>query len=1122
MIEEKALLEKLKDQGIKIALTADNKLEIKHQGTISQDTLLEIKTNKAKLIDYFSMRKYLREQSDIPLAAQSISYPLSPAQRRLWFLNQFDKNSLAYNIPFVLSIQGELAIDVLEESFNFLIDRHEILRTVYRFDDSGSIRQWVLPAEECKLQITFIDLENNAHEEIVNANIDTESKKVFDLENGPLLRGTVLRKSSDDFVFICVMHHIVCDGWSVNIIMRDLFLHYNSTLKNEVLQLPDLKLQYKDYAVWHQRFQTDRSKAFWGNQFRDDQPKLNFPLDCARPKAQTFNGAVISSTISEEKARQIEGLYKESGATSFMCVLALVNVLLYKYTGQTDIVLGSPMMFRPHYDLFDQVGLYLNTVVYRNQFSQDDDFVGILKKIKGNAIKSYAHKDYPFDQLIDDLNLERDMSRNPLFDIMVILNNNEMADFSKSMMDGISIKPYKTNTESIISKFDLSINFTEVGNKFLVDIEYNTDLFKQQTVEQLSHHLHTLIDVVIANPTIPLSDLTLLSKEEEKQLLLEFNDTNANYPSEKPLIQLFEEQVEQTPDNIAVVFENNQLTYNELNEKANRLGDYLRQTYNIKPDDLVAIKLDRSEWMIVAILGVLKSGAAYVPIDPEYPQDRIDYMLKDSKAKTLIDQEKLTKLNALQSKYSTTNLEIVSDSNHLAYVIYTSGSTGKPKAVEQLNSTINNIVHHADSIDNSDSIKFDRLLQFASFSFDVSIQEVMTTLLKGSSLYVASTDLKFDTTALFAYMVQNKIDGIYLPTSYFTKVFLDEFIATEGSSVLKHIIVAGEKLSISTQSIAELNRKGITLHDHYGPTETHVVTSKTYAPNRKFKPNTIGSPISNTQIYILDQKENLVPIGVVGEICVSGDGVARGYSDRPELTAKKFVPNPFTEGRKMYKTGDLGKWLPDGTIQFIGRKDHQLKIRGYRVELGEIEHALQQYTAIQECVVLPKESKGNETELVAYLKSQQKLNTKELRTHLQANLPAYMIPTYFVQLEEFPLTQNGKLNKKALPNPSESDLNGDTEYVAPRTDIEKQLVIIWSEVLGIEAHKIGINDDFFELGGHSLKATTVISKIAKELSVKLSIKDVFTNKTVEKIGASIEVISLANEAEDTADFDLVI
>lgn len=767
------------------------------------------------------------------------------------------------------------------------------------------------------------------------------------------------------------------------------------------------------------------------------------------------------------------------------------------------------MMFRPHHDLFDQVGLYLNTVVYRNQFAEEDSFVSILEKIKANAIKSYAHKDYPFDQLIDDLNLQRDMSRNPLFDIMVVLNNNERVDAAKNPIQGITIKPYKIDTESVISKFDLTFDFTEVRGEFLVNIEYNTDLYKQETIERLNRHLHKLIDQIVEQPNASIADISLLSQQEEHQLLSEFNNTNTNDSNEKPLIKIFEEQAEKTPDKIAVVFENNKLTCKELNEISNQLGDYLRQTYNIQPDDLIAISLDRSEWMIIAILGVLKSGAAYVPVDPQYPQERLDYILNDSNAKALVDHGELTKFMDRQKEFSKSNLEITTTPNHLAYVIYTSGSTGKPKGVMLENRNLFNLLIKDDY---SSSLT-------ANFVFDASVYEIFTAILFGNTLFIPTVETVLSPSDYLNYIEENNIEKVFL-LPFYVKQFSALFENKQQTCVKK--ILTGVE-SIHSQSIKGILDKNIHLTNAYGPAESTIYSSAVHIQqlpeNSGVLP--VGSPIQNTQIYILDDQERLLPIGLVGEICISGAGIARGYLNRPELTKEKFVSNPFIPGERMYKTGDMGKWLPDGNLVFVGRRDAQVKIRGYRIELGEIESTLLQKNAIQECVVLTNESAGDK-QLVAFLRSEEQIDGSKLRAWLMGILPKYMVPSYFVQLEEFPLTTNGKLDKKALPNPINTGLITSTEYVAPGTDIEKQLVNIWSNVLGIEPKHIGIHNDFFALGGHSLKATKVISQISNEFSVKLTIKDIFTNTTIKKIAESIEMVSLANETEDTEDFDLVI
>ncbi len=1045
---------------------------------------------------------------DIEIVPPQENYQLSSAQRRLWVLSQLEEGNYAYNMPGVYELKGNLDLNALEHSFTQLISRHESLRTIFKQDNEGTIKQWILAADAHHFSFNYQDLrKNNNQEETIKLLIKEEVQHVFDLEYDALLRATLIQQSADSYIFVFVMHHIISDGWSMNILLRDLFTYYNGFINNTPINLPDLRIQYKDYSSWQQGIlsgagdKLSASKTYWLDQFSGALPVLNMPLDHPRPALQTFNGGNVYSVLNKDTTNQLKSISQQTGATLFMSLLASVNVLLYKYTGQTDIVIGSPIAGREHVDLNDQIGFYINTLSLRSIFTPETNFKELLLSVKENTLKAYEHQNYPFDELVDDLQLVRDLSRNPLFDSMVVLQNNEQLTVSEAL-NGLEVTPYADATERVISKFDITFNFVEQEGQLNIGIEYNSDLFDQSTIERLSSHLIQLIDSITKHPEFPISSLPYLSQTEEQQLLIDFNDTKADYPKDKTIIALFEEQAHKTPDHVAIVFEETQLTYGTLNEKANQLGDYLRKTYSIQPDDLVAIMLDRSEWMIVSILAVLKSGGAYVPIDPEYPQDRIEFLVADSAAKVLIDQMELNTFLSKQSDYQSTNLELTTQSDHLAYVIYTSGSTGKPKGVLIENRSVMNLISSQSSTFNFSSQE--KVLQFSNIAFDASVEQIFIALFNGAEVHLLNKYNVKDANLIGNYMDETGITHFHAVPGFI------EALNPKFTKRLSRLIAGGDQLS------QHLMRNAPAYSDHfineYGPTEV-TVTCIQKAVQGRVKNQTIGRPIANTRIYILDKNEALLPIGVVGEICISGAGLARGYLNRPALTAEKFVSNPYEARQRMYKTGDLGRWLPDGNIEFIGRKDDQVKIRGYRIELGEIEAVLNQHASIQESVVVAKENEEGDKQLAAYLRAELPLNSSDVRTYLKERLPDYMVPSYFVQLEEFPVTPNGKLDKKGLPNPAHLSLTSAVAYVAPRTDLEQQLVNIWSDVLTIKKEKIGIHDDFFALGGHSFKAIQLINKVEKQLGKQVTLQQLFTNPSIEAISKSLSVDSIDKQLE---------
>ncbi len=1026
------------------------------------------------------------------------NYLLSSSQRRIWVLSQFKEGNVAYNMAGVYVLDGELKKEELERSFRTLIRRHESLRTIFKEDVStGEIRQWIKPEEEEFFTLRFEDLRNRAwQDEEVKQKVEKEMQDPFDLENGPLVRACLLRIADNKYVFNYTMHHIIGDGWSMGILVKELLSLYNAYAKGEEPVMKPLKLQYKDYAAWQREQLVGNSlnehKAYWLEQFTSDIPTLEMPGDKPRPAVKTYNGAIIKKVIARDAVGKLKVITQKEGGTLFMGLLAIVNAILYRYTGQEDIIIGSPIAGREHIDIEDQIGFYVNTLALRTRFSGEDSYKQLLDNVIRTSINAYEHHVYPFDELVDDLKLHRGVSRSALFDVMVVLQNNAMSEhmIAEQTVGNAKLSAYPV-VRSVVSKFDLTFNFAEVKKELHMAIEYNTDIYKKETVERLAGHFAQMMESVTVHPEQLIKEIDYVTAPEKHELLSDFNNTEAVYPKDKTLVDLFEGQVKKTPDNVALVFNGNALTYSELNERANSLACYLRECYSIKPEDTICIKLDRSEWMIVAILGVLKSGGAYVPVDPEYPKDRIEYILEDSACKVIIDEKELQKFNeySANEKNAKTPLAAIAKPKDLAYVIYTSGSTGKPKGVIVEHTQVVNLI--LSQIRSFEITEEENILQFSNVFFDASVEQIFIALLSGARLSLIDKQTMIEPEKLEAFIESNKITHVHSVPSVLKNITAKKY------PHLKRVIAGGDTCPIE---LAEKWSKHHKFYNEYGPTETTVTSIELLYKRRKENQTVllIGRPLSNTQVYILDKEERLTPVGVIGEICIGGDGVARGYLNRPELTAEKFVQDPFKDGERMYKTGDLGRWLADGNIEFIGRKDDQVKVRGYRIELGEVESVLQSHENIEDGVVVIKDDSSGEKHLVAYVVSKQTLLSTDLRAFLGKSLPSYMVPSYFVQMDALPLNHNGKINKKLLPSPEGLGMSSGIEYVAPRNETEKKLAERWQVVLRTE--KIGIDDDFFQLGGNSIKAVNA----SRMEGMSVPIKVIYQHKTIRECTKALE------------------
>jgi len=1037
-------------------------------------------------------------------------YAVSPAQKRMYLVSQMEGAALGYNIPETWCIEGTLDPLRLEAALQDLVKRHESLRTSFAWLEGRLVQR----IEDVGFSLAYASAPAEQLEEIGRAFVQP-----FDLAQAPLFRAMLVAISPTMHWLLMDMHHIISDGISMNVLLEELWSLYRGE------QLPSIRVQYKDYAAWqHQELLQPAHqlhRQYWNDVLRGELPVLNLPLDRPRPALQIYAG---SRVIVRTDAALKEGLLRlaqDTGSTLYMVLLAVYNTLLAKYTDQADLLVGTPVAGRNHADTHRMVGMFVNTLVMRNAPEASKTFRAFLEEVKANALEAYDHQDYPFDELVEQLHLPRDTSRNPLFDTMFTLQNMEL-DQAALEVAGLHIRseaaPY------VASKFDLTLTAIEAGERLELAFEYRSALFESERIERMAGHLLQLMREVVNDPEQTLQALHMLTASERRQLIEEFNHTDADYPRNKTIPILFAEQVEKTPDAVAVVFEHQQLTYGELNERANRLARTLRQQ-GVGADQLVAIMVNRSIEMIVGVLGILKAGGAYVPIDPSYPVERVQYMLEDSGAKLLLTQREWQVdmpfagntliLDETDSYHEDgSNVNEVSGPTHLAYVIYTSGSTGKPKGVMVEHRAVVNRLHWMQK--QYPLTAADRILQKTTFTFDVSVWELMLWMFSGASMVLLAPGAEKDPEAIAQAISTHGATTMHFVPSMLS-VFLDTLSARpdirEKLSSLRYVFTSGEALhNHHVECFNQLiSRAQTQLVNLYGPTEAAIdVTYYDCPEHGEIASVPIGKPIDNIQLFIVDGDHSLRPIGLAGELCIAGVGLARGYLNRAELTAEKFVNPPFLPGERMYRTGDLARWLPDGNIEYVGRIDHQVKIRGYRIELGEIEAQLLHVPAIRECVVLARQHATGDNYLCAYVVTEQEPNIAYIRAHLSEQLPEYMIPSQYVQLEHIPLAANGKLDRKALEYMGQV-IGTRVSYEAPRTAEEHVVATVWQSVLGAEY--VGAEDHFFYLGGDSIKAIQVISRLY-QAGYQAEMKALFQSPTLS--GFSRHLQPIRRRVEQTA------
>ncbi|MEH2232807.1 MAG: amino acid adenylation domain-containing protein [Nostoc sp.] len=1041
--------------------------------------------------------------------------PLSFSQERLWFIQQLQPDSSTYNVSFAFRLQGLLNISALKDSLNEIIQRHEALRTTFLASENQPV-QIITPNLNLTLPVVDLqELSERERETQVLQLVKNEVEQPYDLEQGSLLRFSLVQLGKNEHVLLLGVHHIVFDGWSEGVLWRELTALYAAFSTGKSSPLPELPIQYADFAVWQRQWLQgevmETQLNYWKQQLAGSPPLLELPTDRVRSPMQTNRGGIKHFGLNYHLTQKLKSLSQQSGATLFMTLLAGFVTLLSRYSNQQDILIGSPIANRNRSEIESVIGFFVNILVLRTDVSGNPSFWELLQRVRQVAMEAYSHQDVPFEQVVEALQPERNLSYSPLFQVMFVLQNTPPG---KLELPGLTLTPLEI--ENPTAKYDLTLLMTETEQGLTASLEYNSDLFDRATITRMAGHFQTLLEGIVANPQQRVSELPLLTIPERHQLLVEWNDTQAEYPLDKCIHQLFEEQVEQTPDAVAVVFADQELTYRELNHQANKIAHYL-QALGVEPEVLVGICMERSIQMVVALLGILKAGGAYVPLDPAHPQERLRFMLSDSQVSVLLTQEKLV------SRLSKNKTDVVcvdtawglisQESEHnpisdikpenLAYVIYTSGSTGRPKGTLIVHQGLVNYLTWATK---TYTVNGCGAPVNSSIGFDATITSLFSPLLVGQKVVLLPEEQEIE--ALSGALRSYSNFSLVKITPAHLDILNQLLVNNEAEGQARALIVGGEALSGKSLSFWRSYAPSTRLINEYGPTETVVgccvyeVTDRTSLSD--WVP--IGRPIFNTQLYILDRYLEPVPVGVPGELHIGGAGVARGYINRPELTEAKFIPNPFSQekGARLYKTGDLARYLPDGNIEFLGRIDNQVKIRGFRIELEEIEAVLSQHPDLREVVVIARPDQLGNPRLVAYFVPHQAQvpTLGRLRNFLKQQLPDYMLPSAFVSLEAIPLTPNGKVDRDALPAPDISSFSQSISFIPPHTPTQEVLAAIWTEVLGLE--QIGIHDNFFELGGHSLLATQVVSRLRQAFGVELPLRCLFESPTLAQLSESIE------------------
>lgn len=1081
-----------------VLLNKEFGIELNFEDVFRQPTVAGL----TAFIDSVKAEKAVAVRHEITAVAQQESYRLTYAQKRMWFLNYFVGGNSAYNNVFGIRLEGPLDYTLFDKAFIAVIEKHESLRTVFRMTHEEP-RQFILPKNAVKFRTEVITIENN-DTKTIDRIFSSEFNFVFDLEALPLFRTKLLKTGENEHICILNIHHIISDGWSMGVFLEDFYTFYEQLLAGKPAYSPALMIQIKDYAEWQYEagFQhiLDQQRAYWLSRFTGSVPVLSLPVDRARPVIQSFQGDAVFFTLDTQQTDELKRIARESNATLYMVLLSIYNILLSKLSNSEDIIVGSPVAGRRFDGLQSLIGLFVNTIAIRNAPMASLDFAGFLGNVKQNTLEAFNNQDYPYEELVKNVLTERDTSRNPLFDAMFIFQNNrEVREYFGNIK--MSSYPFTTRT----ARVDLVMEAMENENGLGINFEYCTALFNKDTINRFVAYFRRIVSAVIADARKKISDIEIITSAEKQQVLHEFNNTRVDFPKEKTISRLFEEKAAEMQERTAITFEGAELSYHELNAKSNGLARKIIST-GIAQQSIIGIMMHRSAQMLVSILAVLKAGCAYVPIDPEYPVDRIRYMIEDSGLKLLLTEASLAGTCAQLNESiqcidvrseampaDGSNLAIEVPSSSLAYMIYTSGSTGLPKGVMIMHS---NVVNFVEGVRGRISLApHDRMLCLTTISFDIFVLETILPLLTGSQIVLANSDAQRDPVALAALIKEQQVNFVQITPSHL-KLLLSGSNDRHVLDEIKVLMVGGEAFPAELLHDLKSIYKG-NIYNMYGPTETTVwstIQDLTGAASIN-----IGKPLANTTIRIMDASGKPQPVGIAGELCIGGEGVARGYWKREELTAERFVKDPYADNEKMYKTGDQARWLKDGNIEYLGRIDNQVKIRGFRIEPGEIESRMKQHAQVKDAVVIAKEKAGDKF-LTAYYVAATEIETTELREHLAAQLPYYMVPSYFVKLHAIPLTPNGKADRRALPDPEfKAKANA-----RPVGEIEEQLADIWASVLHIDKSSIGTQDDFFSLGGHSIIAVRLIHNIQQQFSVSINLRKIFEYATIARQAKLVE------------------
>ncbi|MDB6053786.1 MAG: non-ribosomal peptide synthetase [Verrucomicrobiales bacterium] len=1034
-------------------------------------------------------------------------FPLSFAQQRIWFLDQLHPNNPLYNVPSGFRLAGQLDVEALSRSLEAVISRHEILRTIY-ITNKGTPAQKVL--DQWKFTLPVIDLSKEISPELALAErLSSEAKIPFNLAHDLMIRASLFRLKPEEHALFINVHHIAFDEWSLEILVKEIGSFYESFLRKQSSSLPELPIQYADFAIWQQEEyankHTQKQLDYWKKQLQGDLPVLEIRADRIRPAVRTYQGDRERRTLSPQLTANLKKLARQESVTLYILLLSIFKTLLHRYSGMEDIIVGTPISGRSQSEVENLLGFFVNTLAIRSPVGDQASFKEVLAKVRTHVLGAFAHQELPFDKLIEEIHSERNSNQNPLFDIVFALQNQQKEDFQFA---SLGLRPIEVHTHT--AKFDLTFVAQDKGDTLHLILEYNSDIFEGPTVGRMLAHFEALAEGIVTNPVQSVGKFSLINAAERSNTFEIWNHTSTDYPKSKTVAQLFSEQAKRTPQAIAVQYGEKEISYAELDDRSNQVGSYLRKQ-GIGPNVLVGVFMERSVEMIVAWLGILKAGGAYVPLDLDYPAERIAFMIQDTEMPVILSNESLAsripQSVAKILKLDADSAEIKQESKHpvistataenIAYVIYTSGSTGQPKGVMVPNRGIVRLVFNTNYVQLSEE---ERIAQASNSSFDAATFEVWGSLLHGGKLVGVTKEIMLAPKEFAAFLRDEKITSLFLTTALFNQTAAEDPTAF---GTLKNVLFGGEACDPNSVRRVLQSMPPHRLLHVYGPTEVTTFASwyevKTVAEGATTLP--IGRPISNTTFHVLDRQLQEVPVGMAGELYLGGDGLALGYLRRPELTEQKFIQNPADLSEKLYKTGDLVRFLPDGNIEFLGRMDNQVKIRGFRIELEEVESALKSFPGVQEAVAIVREDVPGDKRLTGYIswKESEESNQDGLKSALKLKMPSYMIPAVIVEVKSFPLTPNGKINRKALPKPDEATPRQGDE--TPRSYLETQLHKIWETVLGHSS--FGVSDNFFEVGGHSLLAVKLMSQIETTLGKKMPVSVLFQSATIEKLAEAV-------------------